>query len=47
MMPRLLSAGFKERHPTRWREIEATIQATPPEGVYAGAQALGDYDLTG
>ncbi len=46
MMPRLLSAGFKDRHQARWREIEATIQATPPEGVYAGAQALGDYNLT-
>jgi 3-oxoadipate enol-lactonase len=44
MMPRLLSAGFKARDPLRWREIEATIEATPPEGVYAGAQALRGYD---
>jgi 3-oxoadipate enol-lactonase len=46
MMPRLLNAGFKESHPLRWREIEATIEATPPEGVYAGAQALQGYDFT-
>jgi pimeloyl-ACP methyl ester carboxylesterase len=46
MMPRLLSASFKERRPMRWREIEATIEATSPEGVYAGAQALQGYDFT-
>jgi len=44
MMPRLLSTRYKERHPLRWREIEATIEATPPQGVYAGAEALQGYD---
>jgi 3-oxoadipate enol-lactonase len=46
MMPRLLNAAFKEQNPLRWREIEATVEATSPEGVYAGAQALGVYDFT-
>jgi 3-oxoadipate enol-lactonase len=46
MMPRLLSAEYKERHPSRWRAIEATIEATLPEGVYAGAQALQGYDYS-
>jgi len=46
MMPRLLSAGFRVANPLRWREIEATIEATPPAGVYAGAQALQGYDYT-
>ena len=46
MMPRLLSAAFKDHHPLRWREIEATIEATSPAGVYAGAQALSGYDFT-
>lgn len=44
MMGRLLSDGFKTRDPVRWRAIEATLAATRPEGVYACAQALQDFD---
>jgi 3-oxoadipate enol-lactonase len=46
MMPRLLSARFQERRPVRWAEILATIEATRPQGVYAGAQALQNFDFT-
>jgi len=46
MMPRLLSAQYKERRPVRWAEILATIEATRPQGVYAGAQALQNFDFT-
>jgi 3-oxoadipate enol-lactonase len=46
MMGRLLSDRFKARHPTRWRQIYATIKATRPEGVFAGADALQNFDFT-
>ena len=45
MMGRLLSAEFKSRKPGRWQEIFATIEATRPQGVYAGAQALQSFDF--
>ena len=43
MMERLLSANFKIRKPTRWREISATIEATRPQGVYAGASRITKF----
>ena len=46
MMSRLLSDAFKARRPVRWRQIHATIKATRPEGVFAGADALQDFDFT-
>jgi 3-oxoadipate enol-lactonase len=45
MMGRLLSAKFKSRKPARWREISATIEATRPQGVYACAEALQNFDF--
>jgi 3-oxoadipate enol-lactonase len=46
MMGRLLSDNFKARQPGRWHQIYATIKATRPEGVFAGADALQDFDFT-
>ena len=45
MMGRLLSAEFKNRKPSRWHQILATIEATRPQGVYACAQALQNFDF--
>jgi 3-oxoadipate enol-lactonase len=46
MMGRLLSENFKGQQPVRWRQIYETIKATRPEGVFAGANALQDFDFT-
>lgn len=46
MMGRLLSDNFKARQPVRWQQIYATIKATRPEGVFAGADALQAFDFT-
>jgi 3-oxoadipate enol-lactonase len=45
MMGRLLSSAFKESNPTRWQEIFATIAATRPEGLYACAHALQNFNF--
>lgn len=46
MMGRLLTDNFKARQPVRWQQIYETIKATRSEGVFAGADALQDFDFT-
>jgi 3-oxoadipate enol-lactonase len=45
MMGRLLSAEFKQRNPTRWQQILTTIECTRPEGMYACADALQNFNF--
>jgi 3-oxoadipate enol-lactonase len=45
MMARLLSKEFAKKNPVRWKQILTTIECTRPEGMYACAEALQNFNF--
>jgi 3-oxoadipate enol-lactonase len=47
VIERFLTSSFREASPRMAREVEATLESTPPDGYVASCLAVRDADLTG